>query len=152
MLRALTCLISVNPRELSTYLRMECNYFTCIVELVLPPPGLLWSSTATSPTDTQSTGPWLVTVGDISSPILEKTKKAVQQAAHNIVMLKSVAHPVHKAFSCLSMSGVIGRRSLLADCGLKPWIPLWTNTSFGIGSALGSGKSHEICKYLMVAK
>ena len=37
MLRALTCLISVNPRELSAYLRMECSYFTCIVELVLPP-------------------------------------------------------------------------------------------------------------------
>ena len=37
MLRALTCLISVNPRELSAYVRMECNYFTCIVELVLPP-------------------------------------------------------------------------------------------------------------------
>ena len=38
MLRALTCLISVNSRELSAYLRMECNYFTCSVELVLPPP------------------------------------------------------------------------------------------------------------------
>ena len=37
MLRALACLISVNPREFSTYLRMECNYFTCLVELVLPP-------------------------------------------------------------------------------------------------------------------
>ena len=37
MLRALTCLISVNPRELSAYLGMECNYFTCIVELVPPP-------------------------------------------------------------------------------------------------------------------
>ena len=37
MLRALTCLISVKPRELSAYLRMKCNYFTCIVELVLPP-------------------------------------------------------------------------------------------------------------------
>ena len=37
MLRALTCLISVNSRELSAYLRMECNYFTCSVELVLPP-------------------------------------------------------------------------------------------------------------------
>ena len=32
-------LISVNPRELSAYLRMECNFFTCIVELVLPPLG-----------------------------------------------------------------------------------------------------------------
>ena len=37
MLRALTCLISVNSRKLSAYLRMECNYFTCSVELVLPP-------------------------------------------------------------------------------------------------------------------
>ena len=37
MLRVLTCLISVNPRELSAYLRMECNYFTCILEFVLPP-------------------------------------------------------------------------------------------------------------------
>ena len=39
MLRALTCLISVNPRELSTYLGMECNFFTCFLELVLPPLG-----------------------------------------------------------------------------------------------------------------
>ena len=37
MLRALTCLISVNPRELSAYLRMECDFFTCFLELVLPP-------------------------------------------------------------------------------------------------------------------
>ena len=37
MLRVLTCLIPVNPRELSAHLRMERNYFTCIVELVLPP-------------------------------------------------------------------------------------------------------------------
>ena len=39
MLRALTCLISVNSRELSAYLRMERNYFTCVVELVQPPLG-----------------------------------------------------------------------------------------------------------------
>ena len=42
MLRALTCLISVNPRELSAYLRMECNYFTCLVELVLPSWSVPW--------------------------------------------------------------------------------------------------------------
>ena len=36
MLQTLTCLISVNPRELSAYLRMECNFSTCFVELVLP--------------------------------------------------------------------------------------------------------------------
>ena len=37
MLWALSCLISVNPREHSAYLRMECNFFTCFLELVLPP-------------------------------------------------------------------------------------------------------------------
>ena len=41
MLRTLTCLISVNPRELSAYLIMECNFFTCFrracpTPLILP--------------------------------------------------------------------------------------------------------------------
>ena len=32
-----SCLISVNPCELSAYLRMECNFLTSFLELVLPP-------------------------------------------------------------------------------------------------------------------
>ena len=34
MLQACTCLISVFPHELSAYLRMECNFFMCFLELV----------------------------------------------------------------------------------------------------------------------
>ena len=41
MLWALTCLSSVNSHELSTYLRMECNFFTCFLELVQPLPPLV---------------------------------------------------------------------------------------------------------------
>ena len=37
MLWVLTCLISVNPRELSAYLRMECNFFMWFIELIYPP-------------------------------------------------------------------------------------------------------------------
>ena len=86
MLRALTCLISVNPHELSAYLRMECNYFTCVVELVLPP--LIWKGltylctgetvqiyTHLCPTVASTGDKWIITlvIGALSSQLQPHT-------------------------------------------------------------------------------
>ena len=86
-------------------------------------------------------------------PYLKETENAVQQAAHSIMVLNSLASLDHNALSWCKMTGVISKRALAVLSLALIWrIPLSTNANFGMGIALGSGKSVEIYKYLTAAK